>query len=160
VKCQLKCMSELWAMYYVHNSVLAGQSIEKRTARFHRRNWICLLVSLKCDHLLFVFGFYSVPAPYFGCLQNLLFLGFLMITHKNLDPVIKINNTDCCVRSCCKFYCSVISSITISVKRNSIHKTMFFVMRKKVCLQELVDFNPWKFKGILTSPFFEYDCQV
>jgi len=39
-----------------------------------------------------------------------------MITHKNLDPVIKINNTYCCVCSCCKFYCSVINSIMTAVK--------------------------------------------
>jgi hypothetical protein len=102
VKCPLKCMSEVWAVYYMHSSVSAGWSIEKRTASFHRRDWKGLLVSLKCDHLLFVFGFYSVPAPYFGDLQNFLFLGFLMINHKNLDPVIKIDNIDCCVLSCCK----------------------------------------------------------
>lgn len=116
VKYPLKCMSEVGTVYYMHNSVLVGRSIEKRTAGFHRRDWKGLLVSLKCDHLLFVFGFYSVPAPYFSGLQNLLFLGFLMITHKNLDPVIKINNIDCCVRSCCKLYCSMINSIMTSVK--------------------------------------------
>jgi hypothetical protein len=116
VKYPLKYMSEVWAVYYTHNSFSAGRSVKKRTARFHRRDWKCSLVSLKCDHLLFVFGFYSVPAPYFGCLQNVLLLSFLMITHKNLDPVIKINNIDCCVLSCCKFYCSVISSIMTYVK--------------------------------------------
>jgi len=49
-------------------------------------------VSWKCDHLLFIFGLNSVPGPYFSGLQNLLFISFSMITHKNLDPVIKINN--------------------------------------------------------------------
>jgi hypothetical protein len=116
VKCPLKCMSEVGAVYYMRNSVSAGRSIEKRTTGFNRRDWKGLLVSLKCDHLLFVLGFYSVPAPCFGGLQNLPFLGFLMITHKNLDPAIKINNIDCCVHSCCKFYCSVISSIMTSVQ--------------------------------------------
>jgi hypothetical protein len=112
----IKMYGEVWAVYYMHNSVSAGQSIEKKTARLHRRDWKGLLVSWKCDHLLFVSGLNSVPAPYFGGLQNLLFLGFPMITHKNLDPVIKINNMDCCVCSCCMFYCSVISSIRKSVK--------------------------------------------
>lgn len=116
VECPLKCMSEVWAVYYMHNNVLPWRSIGKRTARFCRRDWKGLLVSWKCDHLLLVFGLNSVPAPYFGGLQNLLFLGFLMITPKNIDPVIKINNIDCCVLSCCKFCCSVISSIMKSLK--------------------------------------------
>jgi hypothetical protein len=47
------------------------------------------------------------PSTLFWWPLNLLFLGFLMITHKNLDPALKINNIDCCVHSCCKFYCSI-----------------------------------------------------
>jgi len=50
----------------MHNSVLPWQMIEKRTARFHRRDRKDLLVSWKCDHLLLVFGLNSFPALYFG----------------------------------------------------------------------------------------------
>ena len=74
------------------------------------------MILLKGLQFVMVPGLNSFPASHFSDFENSVLLGFLVITHKFLDPGVKIIKTDFCVCECRRFYCCMISSIINFVK--------------------------------------------